>query len=57
MERQQQASGALTKDEIRGSALGVWKALQPEMRGNIADRVRRNAEKVVELNGGNMYHE
>ena len=57
MERQQQASGAPTKDETRGSVLGVWGALQPEMRGKIGDRVRRNATKVVEQNGGNMYHE
>ena len=33
MERQQQASGAPTKDEIWGRVLGVWRALQPEMRG------------------------
>ena len=57
MERQQQASGAPTKDETRGSVMGVLRALKPEMLGKIADRVRRNAEKVVEQNGGNMYHE
>jgi len=33
MERQQQASGAPTTDEIRGSVLGVWTALQPKIRG------------------------
>jgi len=54
MERQQPASGAPTKGETRGSVLGVWRALQPEMRGKIGDRVRRNSEKVVEQNGGNM---
>ena len=56
------ASGAPTKDEFRGSVLSVWRALQLEMRGKVADRVRRNAEKVVELNpppgnGGNLYQE
>ena len=57
MERQQQASGATTTEEIRGSVLGVWRALKTEMLGKVADRVRRNATKVVERNGGNMYHE
>jgi len=57
MERQQQASGATTTDEIRGSVMGVWRALKPEMLGRIGDRVRRNAEKVVEQNGENVYHE
>ena len=28
MERQQQASGATTTDEIRGSVMGVWRALK-----------------------------
>ena len=57
MERQQQASGATTKEEIRGSVMGVWRKLQPSMLKKVADRVRRNATKVVELNGGNFYSE
>ena len=57
MERQQQTSGASTTEEARGSALGGWRALQPSMLKNFADRVRRNATKVVELNGGNFYSE
>ena len=57
MERQQQASGATTTEEIRGSVMGVWRALQPSMLKKVADRVRRNATKVVGQNGGNYYHE
>ena len=57
MERQQQASGATTTEEIRGSVLGGWRALPPSMLKKVADRVRRNARKVVELNGGNFYSE
>ena len=57
MERQQQTSGASTTEEIRGSVLGVWGALQPSMLKKVADRVRRNAMKVVGQNGGNFYHE
>jgi len=41
MERQQQASGATTTDEIRGSVMGVWRALKPEMLGRIGDRMQR----------------
>ena len=37
MERQQQRSGATTKEEIRGSVLGVWRALQLPMLKKIAD--------------------
>ena len=57
MERQQQTSGASTTEEARGSPLGGWRALQPSMLKKVADRVRRNATKVVELNGGNFYSE
>ena len=57
MERQQQKSGATTKEEIRGSVLGVWRALQPPMLKKIADRVRLNATKVIDNDGGNFYHE
>ena len=57
MERQQQASGASTTEEARGSALGGWRALKTEMLGKVADRVRLNATKVVGQNGGNYYHE
>jgi len=57
MERQQQTSGASTTEEARGSALGVWRALQPSMLKKVADRVRLNATKVVGQNGGNYYHE
>ena len=57
MERQQQTSGASTTEEARGSALSGWRALQPSMLKKVADRVRRNATKVVELNGGNFYRE
>ena len=57
MERQQQKSGATTKEEIRGSVLGVWRALQPPMLKKIADHVRLNATKVTDLNGKNFYHE
>ena len=57
MERQQQESGATTKEEIRGSVLGGWRALPPSMLKKVADRVRRNATKVVGQNGGNYYHE
>ena len=49
MERQQQESGATTKEEIRGSVMGVWRKLQPSMLKKVADRVRRNATKVVGL--------
>ena len=38
--------------QIRGGVLGVWRALQPSMLKKVADRVRRNATKVVELKGG-----
>ena len=57
MERQQQASGASTTEETWGSALGGWRALLPSMPKKVADRVRRNATKVVGQNGGNYYHE
>ena len=57
MERQQQASGATTTEEIRGSVLGGWRALQPSMLKKGADRVRPNATKVVGQNGGNFYDE
>ena len=56
MERQQQESGATTKEEIRGSVMGVWRKLQPSMLKKVADRVRLNATKVVGQNGGNYYH-
>ena len=52
MERQQQESGATTKEEIRGSVMGVWRKLQPSMLKKAADRVRRNATKVVARNVG-----
>ena len=57
MERQQQESGATTKEEIRGSVLRGWRALQPSMLKKVADRVRLNATKVIGENGGNFYHE
>ena len=57
MQRQQQESGATTKEEIRGSVLAVWRALQPSMLKKVADRVRRNATKVVEQKGGNFHYE
>lgn len=57
MEREQQARGALTAQEIRDSTMAVWRALKPEMLGKVANRIRRNAQKVVDLNGGNFYSE
>ena len=57
MERQQQKSGATTKEEIRGSTLGVWRALQPPMLKKVAERVSLNATKVIDNDGGNFYHE
>ena len=57
VERQQQESGATTKEEIRGSVMGVWRKLQPSMLKKVADRVRLNATKVVGKNGGNFYDE
>jgi hypothetical protein len=38
MERQQQTSGTTTKEEIRGSALGVWRAFKLSMFGKVAGR-------------------
>ena len=45
MERQQQESGATTKEEIRGSVMGVWRKLQPSMLKKVADRVRLNCKR------------
>ena len=55
MEREQQRRGARSKREIRATVADVWKELKPAMLKKVADRVRRNCLKVVELKGGNFY--
>ena len=57
MEREQQRKGAVTTEQIRASVMATWRALKPEMLKKVANRVRANATKVVELKGGNFYDE
>jgi len=57
MERKQQKKDATTTEEVRASAMAVWKALEPSKLEKNVDRIRRNAQKVVDLNGGNFYSE
>jgi hypothetical protein len=52
MERKQQKKGATTTGEVCASAMAVWKALKPSKLEKNVDRIRRNATKVVELDGG-----
>ena len=49
--------GAMMAEEVRASVMAVWKALKPSKLEKNVDRMRRNATKVVELNGGNFYNE
>ena len=48
---------ATTTEEVRASAVAVWKAFKPSKLEKNVDRIRRNATKVVELNGGYFYSE
>ena len=56
-ERNVEAAGARTEDEINTVVKATWRKLTSTNPQRIADRVRRNASSVVRLNGGNYYHE
>ena len=57
LEREVEASGAETKEEIRAAVKEAWKKVTPTICKRIMLRVRRNMQKVVALNGGNFYTE
>ena len=50
-------AGATSADEIRAAVKAAWKKVTPAMCVKVAKRVRKNMLEVIELKGGNFYHE
>ena len=57
MEREVEAAGAVTADEIRKAVRKAWKGITRDIITNVMKRVRRNMLAVIENKGGNFYHE
>ena len=56
-EREVEAAGAETADEIRAAVKAGWKKVTPQMCVAISHRVRKNMAQVIRLKGGNFYDE
>lgn len=57
MERKVDSLGATDADEIQDAVAEVWDGISSESLQGVATRVRRNMKTVMELKGGNFYHE
>jgi len=57
LEREVENAGASTKAEIDHAMQAAWAKITPEICRSIADRVRLNMGKIIELKGGNFYIE
>ena len=57
MERNVEEQGAKTSEEIDSACRDVWDELDESMLVKCAERVRRNAKKILDLNGANFYRE
>ena len=57
LEREVEKAGASTKVEIDRATQAAWAQITPGICRSIADRVRRNMGKIIELKGGNFYIE
>ena len=57
MERNVEEPGAKTSEEIDGACRDVWEKVDESMLVKCAERVRRNAKKILDLNGANFYSE
>ena len=57
MERQVEASGAETVEDIRKAVKRAWGKITDEMCVAVSKRVRINMANVIKLKGGNFYTE
>ena len=57
LEREIEDAGAESTEEVRKVVKRAWNAVTPEMCVKISKRVRGNMQNVIQLRGGNFYHE
>lgn len=55
MEREVEAAGAKTMDEIRKAVKAAWKKLTDADCVKISKQVRKNMKKVIAQKGGNFF--